>query len=129
MSTTTKKTTKGKRYSAEEKNDIVSFVQKYNEENGRGGQSAAAKKFGISQLSVSSWLKASGSAAPVTGAKRGRKPGSLNKVKAAPAAAASKGGSYMGRLSTLSALATQIDKAESELEKLKAKFQSLKASL
>ena len=126
MSTSTKKTTKGKRYSAEEKNDIVSFVQKYNEENGRGGQSAASKKYGISQLSVSSWLKAGGEAAPTTGAKRGRKPGSVNKVKGA---AASKGGSYAARLSTLSALANQIDKAEAELDKLKAKFQSLKGSL
>ncbi len=122
MSTSTKKTTKGKRYSAEEKKDIVAFVQKYNAENGRGGQSAASKKYGISQLSVSSWLKASGDEAPVTGARRGRKPGSVNKAKVA------KGGSYSAKLGELSALANQIDKAESDLAKLKAKFQSLKSS-
>lgn len=123
MSTSTKKTTKGKRYSPEEKNDIVSFVQKYNEENGRGGQSAAAKKYGISQLSVSSWLKSAGEGAPATGARRGRKPGSTGKGKAA------KGGGYGAKLGQLSTLANQIDKAEADLDKLKAKFQSLKASL
>ena len=125
MSTSIKKTTKGKRYSADEKKDIVAFVQKYNADNGRGGQSAASKKYGISQLSVSSWLKSSGEAAPAVAAKRGRKPGSVNKVKAT----ASKGGSYSVKLGELSALATQIDKAEAELGKLKAKFQSLKAGL
>jgi hypothetical protein len=126
MSTSTKKITKGKRYSPEEKQDIISFVQKFNEDNnGRGGQSAASKKYGISQLSVSSWLKSAGSAAPVTGARRGRKPGSLNK----PKGFTSSGGSYSAKLGELSSLANQIDKAQADLDKLKAKFQSLKAGL
>ena len=124
MSTSTKKTTKGKRYSAEEKNDIVAFVQKFNADNGRGGQSAAAKKYGISQLSVASWLKAGGESAPVAGKRRGRKPGSVNKAKGG-----STGGSYSAKLGELSALANQIDKAQLELDKLKSKFQSLKSSL
>jgi phosphoserine phosphatase len=117
MSTSSKKASKGKRYSAEEKADIVAFVEKHNADNGRGGQSAAAKKFGISQLTISSWLKSSGAPA---GAKRGRKPGSGK---------AAKGGSFSAKLGALSALAAQIDKAEADLEKLKAKFQSLKAGL
>lgn len=116
MSTSIKKATKGKRYTEEEKNDILGFVQKYNDDNGRGGQSAASKKFGISQLTIASWLK---SDAP-TGAKRGRKPGSGK---------GSKGGSFSSKLSALSALASQIDKAEADLEKLKSKFKSLKADL
>jgi len=119
MSTTSKKTSKGKRYSAEEKGDIVAFVEKHNADNGRGGQSAASKKFGISQLTIASWLKSSGAPAS-TGAKRGRKPGSVN---------APKGGSFSAKLGALSALATQIDKAEADLDKLKAKFKTLKAGL
>lgn len=117
MSTSSKKTSKGKRYSAEEKGDIVAFVEKHNAENGRGGQSAAAKKFGISQLTIASWLKSGGAS---TGAKRGRKPGSGN---------AAKGGSFSAKLGALSALAAQIDKAEADLDKLKAKFKTLKAGL
>lgn len=119
MSTSTKKTTKGKRYTAEEKSEILGFVEKHNAENGRGGQSAAAKKFGISQLSIASWLKSSGSA---VSAKRGRK-----------GAVAGKGGASKGnfskKLSELSAIAAQIDKAEADLDKLRAKFNSLKAGL
>jgi len=117
MSTSTKKAPKGKRYTDEEKNDILGFVQKYNEENGRGGQSAASKKYGISQLTIASWLKSDTSSA---GAKRGRKAGSVK---------GSKGGSFSSKLSALSALANQIDKAESDLAKLKAKFKALKADL
>ena len=117
MSTSSKKTSKGKRYSAEEKGDIVAFVEKHNAENGRGGQSAAAKKFGISQLTIASWLKSGGAS---TGAKRGRKPGS---------GSAAKGGSFTAKLGALSALAAQIDKAEADLDKLKAKFKTLKAGL
>ena len=124
MSTSTKKKTKGKRYSAEEKNNIVAFVNKFNEANGRGGQSAAAKKFGISQISVSSWLKSGSEGVSVTAA-RGRKPGSPNKAEGV----GSKRGGYAARLSNLSALANQIDKAEGELAKMKAKFQNLKTSL
>jgi len=117
MSTSAKKATKGKRYTAEEKNDITGFVQKYNAENGRGGQSAASKKYGISQLTIASWLKSAGAPA----GKRGRKPGAVAKT--------SKGGSFSAKLGALSSLASQIDKAEAELLKLKAKFKALKAGL
>lgn len=116
MSTSTKKAPKGKRYTDEEKNDILGFVQKYNDENGRGGQSAASKKYGISQLTIASWLKSG----PSAGTKRGRKAGS---------AKGGKGGSFSSKLNALSALASQIDKAEAELVKLKAKFKALKADL
>jgi hypothetical protein len=58
-----KKTTKkGKRYSAQEKAEILAFI----DSQGRGGQTAAAKKFGVSPLTLSSWRKsAGGEAAPV----------------------------------------------------------------
>ena len=116
MSTSAKKAgVRGKRYSASEKQDIVAFVEKYNSDNGRGGQSAASKKFGISQLTISSWLK-SGSAAP-TG-KRGKASGK----------GAGKG-SISSKLNKLLSLGTEIEKAEANLASLKAKFAALKASL
>lgn len=115
MSTNNKKATKGKRYSNEEKNEILNFVHQYNNDNGRGGQSAASKKFGISQLTIASWLKSG----PEVAGKRGR----------GVAAVKVKGGSYSAKLSSLAALAAQIDKAESDLAKLKSKFQTLKADI
>ena len=52
-----KNSNKGKRYSAEEKQAILDVVAKINAENGRGGQSTAAKQFGVSQLTIAGWLK------------------------------------------------------------------------
>jgi transposase-like protein len=100
---------KGKRYSEKEKADIIAFVEKVNAEKGRGGQSAASAKFKISQLTISSWLKAA------TG-------GSSTK------SSSTKGG-FGSKLSKLSALAGQIEKAEKELGKLKSQFDALKKSL
>jgi len=122
MSTNNKKGAgKGKRYTDAEKKEIIAYVEKVNAEKGRGGQSAAAKKFGISQLTISSWLKAGisgGSAAASTS------------TSAAPAkgGAAARGG-ISSKLSTLLALGNEIEKAERELTKMKAKFNSVKASL
>lgn len=123
MSTNTKKSaSKGKRYTDAEKREIVSFVEKVNSEKGRGGQSAAAKKYGISQLTIASWLKSglSGSAsAPASSPASG---GATSKAAAARSGISSK-------LSTLLALGNEIEKAEKELAKMKAKFNSIKASL
>lgn len=61
MSNTTKKaSTKGVRYTDEQKKEVVDFATAYNAENGRGGQSKAAEKFNISQLTIAAWLKATG---------------------------------------------------------------------
>ena len=57
---------KGIRYTPQKKAEVVNFVHAYNAKNGRGGQSAAAAKFGITQLTISAWLKKTGSA-PKTG--------------------------------------------------------------
>ena len=80
-------------------------------------------KYGVSALTLSSWVKAGGSPS-YSGKKRGRKPGTKNKV-----AHTSSGGSFAGKLKTLTSLAGQIDKAESGLSKLKEKFEVLKADL
>ncbi len=100
---------KGKRYSDKEKAEIVAFVEKVNAEKGRGGQSAASAKFKISQLTISSWLKAASG-------------GTSTK------SSSTKGG-FGSKLNKLSALASQIDKAEKELGKLKSQFDALKKSL
>jgi transposase-like protein len=60
----------GVRYSPEKKQEVVNFVTSYNASNGRGGQNQAVKKFGLSVLTVSAWLKAAGK----KGAKGAAKP-------------------------------------------------------
>jgi transposase-like protein len=110
MSTSTKKDiVRGKRYTAEEKSKIVSFVESYNASNGRGGQSAAAKKFGVSQLTVSSWLKGAGVSA---GSSKGSNKGNMQ-----------------SKLASLLTLGQDISKLEKELGAKRAKFDSIKASL
>lgn len=65
MSTNIKKApATGVRYSDAKKKEIVNFVSAYNNKNGRGGQSAAANKYGVTPLTISGWLKAAGIAAP-----------------------------------------------------------------
>jgi DNA-binding transcriptional regulator YdaS (Cro superfamily) len=63
MSSKTKNTNKGKRYSPAEKKNILAYVEDFNKAKGRGGQKAAAEKFGVSQLTISAWKKALGAPA------------------------------------------------------------------
>lgn len=109
MSTSNKKNiVRGKRYTPEEKSKVVSYVTEYNAKNGRGGQSNAASKFGISQLTIASWLKSAGLS--------GR------------AGKASKG-SIQDKLSTMLTLGQEIDQLERELNTKRTKFEALKSSL
>lgn len=55
--TAAKKSPKRKRYSPEEKREVMEFVLAHDKDHGRGGQAAAAKKFKISPITVSSWMK------------------------------------------------------------------------
>jgi len=110
MSTSNKKDiVRGKRYTPEEKSKVVSYVTDYNAKNGRGGQSSAAAKFGISQLTISAWLKNAG----LSG--RAGKAGGK--------------GSMQGKLSTMLSLGQEIDALERELNAKRTKFEALKASL
>jgi transposase-like protein len=110
-----KKASKGKRYTAEEKRQVVDFVNQYNAANGRGGVTAAVKKFGASALTISVWVKA----APSSG-KAGKSP--------AKAGASSTGnrGKILGELSKLDQV---IAAKRKELSALEVKFEKLKASL
>jgi transposase-like protein len=80
-----KKGDRGVRYSPEEKKSVIDFVEAYNAKNGRGGQNQAAKKYKVSVLTVSAWLKAAGSKKPAT------KKTNASVTKAAKAVKASKG--------------------------------------
>jgi transposase-like protein len=64
-----KRGAKGKRYSDEQKKKVVEFVNEVNAKKGRGGVSAATRKFGVTALTISTWVKKSGGA--TTASKRG----------------------------------------------------------
>ncbi len=48
---------KGKRYTDAQKQEIVSYVTDFNAKNGRGGQASAVKKFGVTAITITTWVK------------------------------------------------------------------------
>jgi transposase-like protein len=112
MSNSNVNAAKGRRYTTKEKAEIIAFVDKVNAEKGRGGQSAASKKFKISPLTISSWIRSGIGGGTVSAS-----------------GAASVAGPIGKKLSKLQALHDQIARAEKELGKLKSQFNSLKSAL
>jgi transposase-like protein len=112
MSNSKVNSAKGRRYSAKEKAEIVAFVDKVNADKGRGGQSAASKKFKISPLTISSWIRAG-----------------VGGGETVATASASGAGPIGKKLSKLQALHDQIARTEKELSKMKAQFNALKSAL
>jgi hypothetical protein len=121
----TKKVIRGKRYSAEEKSKIIAFVNEHNAKNKRGGQLTAAKKFGISQLTIATWLKKSGGKSTGKAAAKGAK---KTTAKSASKAVSTKG-SMEKKLNSLLSLGKEIEKLERDLKAKRAQFDSIKASL
>jgi hypothetical protein len=103
---------KGRRYTLKEKQEVIAFVDKVNAEKGRGGQSAACKKFKLSPLTIGAWIR-SGVSADGDGATAG-------------VAAAGPIGKKLGKLQQLHA---QIARAEKELVKMRSQFEALKRGL
>ncbi|MEI6177994.1 MAG: hypothetical protein WCS43_13970, partial [Verrucomicrobiota bacterium] len=105
-------------YTDEQKQEVVDFVVAVNASKGRGGLSAAATKYGISPLSISSWLKNSG-------VKAAKPPVSAKPAKPAKAVKALPAKSGLSAIAIV-ALGSQIAKAEAELAKLKVMIRTLK---
>lgn len=85
------------RYNDKQKADVIAFVKKHNEKHGRGGQSAAKEKFGISPISIASWLTKAGEELPGKG---GRKKSGKAASKAPVAARKGKPGRPKGSKNT-----------------------------
>ena len=123
---------KGVRYTDEQKQEVVSFVVSHNAEHGRGGPSKAAKKFKLSPLTVAAWVKSAG--VKLSNKKIGGKTKYVAPGKAAKASTKGSQGTKSlddigAKLNSLLDLSKQIAKAESELEQLRSRFESLKKSL
>ena len=124
----------GSRYSDEQKKELTDFVASYNEANGRGGSSQAAKKFGVSPLTVVAWLKVAGVSGSSNKVAKKSSKAALGKKAAKATKVAKKvngtsSNDVSAKLTSLLSLSSQIDKAEAELADLKARFSSLRASL
>ena len=118
----------GSRYTDAQKQELVDFVNQYNAENGRGGASKAVAKFGVSPLTVGTWLKNAGQPSKKAGKKAGKKAAKKAATKAAAGSSKSSGG-IDAKLASLLDLSKEISKKQSELESLQSRFASLKASL
>lgn len=106
------------RYDQKKKDEVVEFIQKYNADNGRGGQSAAAEKYKISPITIANWLKKAGvkkSGKKAAAKSAGRKSGRGRK----PAVASS----------SLSGVLSRMAEIQAEIEDLQAEFDQLKAQL
>lgn len=96
------KVVRGQKYSKEAKAEIIEFVNNYNSENGRGGNTAAVKKYGISQITIANWMRKTSKL-------------SVSNVQS--------------KLETMIALGSEIAKLERDLKAKIAKFEALKNSL
>jgi hypothetical protein len=115
------------RYNQETKDEVIAFIQQYNEENGRGGQSAAVKKWNLNPVTVKSWLAKAGVETPGRGGRKKAKAGRPKKVarKARAASprksvAAPAAGDLETILNRMVAVRQQIADLEKEYAQLKA---------
>lgn len=112
---------KAKRYSAEEKARILEFIADHKANNSRGAQKAAAAKFGVSSVTISSWVKASKK-------KPGRKPGSKSttsrkaKLHIESPCELRELASILEQITELEALTSKLDELRIKAEEIKAKI-------
>ncbi len=114
-----------KRYDQKTKDEVVAFIREYNEENGRGGQSAAVKKWKLNPITVKAWLEKAGVSSPGRSAKKKRKT-SPKKGFAKPAAKSLPRASSSSSVS--SALKRMVEIQE-QMESLQGEYNSLKSRL
>jgi len=122
------------RYDQKTKDEVIAFIQKHNEEKGRGGQSAAVKKWDLNPVTVKSWLSKAGVETPGRGGKKKRKAGKPGRpAKAAKAAgkpgrkpgrkpAVAGAGDLASTLNRMVAIRSEIAALEAEYAKLKDKL-------
>lgn len=124
------------RYTDETKAEVVNFVKKYNEDNGRGGQTAAVEKFKVSPISIANWLTKAGEKLPGKGGRKKAakgKPGRPKGTKVATVAAAT-GKASTAKSENATAGSTEktlarLSEIHAEIESLQEEFDSLKKAL
>jgi len=114
------------RYDDKKKAEVVAFVKQYNEENGRGGQTAAKKKYKISPISIANWMTKAGEELPGKGGRKkaakgkpGRPKGSKAKKGKASTGVGASAGSAEKKLARLSSILAEIEILQEEFDSLK----------
>ena len=97
---------KAKRYTDAQKKEILDFI----EAKGRGGQTAAVKKYKVTAATIGSWKKKAGGGSSSSSIARG----SSKELKA---------------LKELASLLADIEKTEAHLANLQQKYKKAKAKL
>lgn len=104
---------RGARYTIDQKNKVVDYVNEYNTVHGRGGQSQAAQKFGLSVLTVASWLRSPHISGTTGYAVRGGSvPAGLN-----------------SKVVSLIEISDQLRKLEAEAARLRVKYDSIRSAV
>jgi hypothetical protein len=100
---------RARRYTLPEREKILKYVEDVNAQKGRGGQTAAVQKFGVSALTITSWMRKrpEGAGGEFTGSTNGTG----------------------GTLAKLAAVHAAIVAKEKEIASLQAQFNKLKASI
>ena len=99
---------KAKRYTDDVKKQVLDFVESI----GRGGISQAAKKFGVSPLSISNWKKKLGGGESATKSRSEAKPSGRDQV-----------------LAKMTKLSSEMVSTEKKLAAMQKEFDQLKAML
>lgn len=102
-----------KRYTPKEKEKVVAFIRAYNQQNGRGGQSAAVKKYSISPITVRNWLDRAGDSSSKDDVFESEPKPSIS------SAASRRGITPMDALRRMTEIQQQISKLGSEYDALK----------
>lgn len=105
------------RYDQKTKDEVVAFIKDFNEENGRGGQSAAAKKWKLNPITVKAWMDKAGIKTPGKTAKKKKKGKATGKPAVRQSPVATK--SVSGALKRMVSIQEQIDALQAEYDKLK----------
>lgn len=134
---TKKAGSRGKRYTSAEKTNILNYIDEVNAKKGRGGAAAASRKFKISQITLSHWVKKAGKTTAVK--KTSVKAPAKSVAKGAVKSVAKKGRpqtakktqstGFAGKLRRLADVHEQISKVEAQLSALQKEYASLKKEL
>jgi transposase-like protein len=120
-----RKSKAGIRYTDAQKAEIVQFVQDHDRANGRGGRSAAVKKYGASPISIASWLKKSGKKTVAAAPKKEAARKAVRKQAAAaavPSAGPVSGGGVTTTLKRMIAIQEQLEALQAEYAALKSQL-------
>lgn len=101
---------RARRYTLPEREKILKYVEDVNSQKGRGGQTAAVQKFGVSALTITSWMRKHPTAS--RGGDRSTSSSGTGSV-----------------LTKLTALHSEIVAKQKEISSLQAQFDKLKASI